>query len=54
MIVVSDTSAVTALLQVGEEGLLKQLYREVLIPEAVEKELLDAVEAVAFRKAGEF
>jgi hypothetical protein len=39
MIVVSDTSAITALLQVGKEALLKELYGEVLIPETVEKEL---------------
>lgn len=40
MIVVSDTSAITALLQVGQEALLKGLYREVLIPETVQQELL--------------
>jgi len=40
MIVVSDTSAITALLQVGRAALLKELYGEVLIPEAVHKELL--------------
>ena len=40
MIVVSDTSAITALLQVRQETLLKELYGEVLIPEAVQRELL--------------
>ena len=39
MIVVSDTSAITALLQVDRIGLLRQLYGEVLIPEAVRDEL---------------
>jgi uncharacterized protein len=40
MIVVSDTSAVSALLQIGHGGLLEQLYGEVLIPESVRDELL--------------
>lgn len=40
MIVVSDTSAITSLLQVGRAALLEDLYQEVLIPEAVQKELL--------------
>jgi hypothetical protein len=40
MIVVSDTSAITALLQVGRENLLKELYGEVLVPAAVQAELL--------------
>jgi len=39
MIVVSDTSAITALLQVGRAALLKELYGEILIPEAVREEL---------------
>jgi len=39
MIVVSDTSAITALLQVDRAALLQQLYGEVLIPEAVRDEL---------------
>lgn len=39
MIVVSDTSAITALLQIGRVALLQELYREVLIPEAVRNEL---------------
>jgi uncharacterized protein len=42
MIVVSDTSAITALLQVNKEALLKELYGEVIIPETVERELLQA------------
>jgi predicted nucleic acid-binding protein len=40
MIVVSDTSPLTALLTVGEENLLPRLFTEVVIPEAVQKELL--------------
>lgn len=39
MIVVSDTSPLTALLTVGEEDLLVRLFAEVVIPEAVEAEL---------------
>jgi hypothetical protein len=39
MIVVSDTSAITSLLQIGRVELLVRLYREVVIPEAVEREL---------------
>ena len=40
MIVVSDTSPLTALLTVGEEDLLTRLFDEVVIPEAVRDELL--------------
>ena len=40
MIVVSDTSPLTALLTVGEESLLPELFDEVVIPEAVRDELL--------------
>lgn len=40
MIVVSDTSPVTALLTVGEADLLPALFTEVAIPEAVRSELL--------------
>lgn len=40
MIVVSDTSPLTALLTVGEAGLLPRLFSEVVIPEAVQAELL--------------
>jgi uncharacterized protein len=40
MIVVSDTSPVTALLTVGAGDLLPQLFGEVLVPEAVRRELL--------------
>ena len=39
MIVVSDTSAITSLFQIGRSGLLSQIYGEVFIPEAVQKEL---------------
>ena len=40
MIVVSDTSPVTALLQVDYGSLLPTLFGEVLIPPAVQAELL--------------
>lgn len=40
MIVVSDTSALTTLLQIGRADLLRDLYREIIIPEAVRDELL--------------
>lgn len=40
MIVVSDTSPLTALLSVGEEALLRKIFGEVIIPEAVHAELL--------------
>jgi len=40
MIVVSDTSPLTALLTVGEADLLPKLFHEVIIPEAVLGELL--------------
>ncbi len=40
MIVVSDTSPITALLAVEHPELLKQLFGEVIIPNAVETELL--------------
>ena len=40
MIVVSDTSSVSALLRIGQGNLLQLLYGKVLIPEAVRAELL--------------
>ena len=40
MLVVSDTSPVTALLQIGQAGLLPMLFDRVLIPTAVKEELL--------------
>jgi predicted nucleic acid-binding protein len=40
MIVVSDTSPLTALLTVGSEDILSKLFTEVVIPEAVRNELL--------------
>ena len=40
MIVVSDTSPVTALLTVGQAEILPRLFGEVVIPKAVETELL--------------
>ncbi len=39
MIVVSDTSAISALIQIGHADILRQLFDEVLIPSAVEAEL---------------
>jgi uncharacterized protein len=42
MIVVSDTSPMTALLTVGQSDLLARIFGEVLIPEAVQAELLRA------------
>ncbi len=39
MIVVSDTSPLTALLTVGEATLLPNLFHEVIVPEAVRREL---------------
>lgn len=46
MIVVSDTSPLTALLAVGEEELLLSLFEEVVIPEAVRDELLRGHEEI--------
>ena len=46
MIVVSDTSSISALLRIGKCDLLKRLYGEVLIPEAVKAELLRAFPVV--------
>lgn len=40
MIVVSDTSPLTALLMVGQAEILSRLFGEVIIPKAVEAELL--------------
>jgi predicted nucleic acid-binding protein len=39
MIVVSDTSPITTLIQIGKVDLLQRLYGDVLIPEAVRDEL---------------
>ena len=39
MIVISDTSPLTALLGVGAADILPQLFNEVIIPEAVRDEL---------------
>lgn len=41
-LVVSDTSAISALLQIGQAGILEDLYEKILIPPAVECELLRA------------
>ncbi len=40
MIVVSDTSPVTALITIGKVELLRELFAEVLVPETVRAELL--------------
>lgn len=40
MIVVSDTSLVSNLLNIGRESLLPQIFGQVLIPPSVERELL--------------
>lgn len=40
MIVVSDTSAISGLLQIGQLKILSQVYSNVLIPQAVFNELL--------------
>lgn len=40
MIVVSDTSVITSLIQIGRAALLKELHETVLIPEAVQRELM--------------
>jgi predicted nucleic acid-binding protein len=42
MIVVSDTSPITTLIQIGKVDLLHKLYGDVLIPEAVRAELFAA------------
>ncbi|MFK7970916.1 MAG: DUF3368 domain-containing protein [Bacteroidia bacterium] len=39
MIVVSDTSSITNLIQVGQIGLLKTLFKEILISPTVKREL---------------
>mgnify|MGYP003565962712 CR=1 FL=1 len=39
MIVISDTSSITALISIGYIDILKKLYKEVLIPDAVYNEL---------------
>jgi len=41
MIVVSDTSAITSLLQIGRVELLTLVYEKVFIPDAVRDELLE-------------
>ena len=40
MIVVSDTSPITALLAIGQQELLHELFKDVIIPPAVHHELL--------------
>jgi hypothetical protein len=40
MIVVSDTSAIASLLQIGRVELLARIYEEVFIPKAVHRELM--------------
>ena len=40
MIVVSDTSPIRALISIGQLDLLKQLFGNIIIPNAVKEELL--------------
>lgn len=40
MIVISDTSPIRGLVSIGQVGLLKQLFGEIIIPPAVKDELL--------------
>ena len=42
MIVVSDTSPISALIKIGKVDLLSQLFGQIIIPPAVETELLRA------------
>lgn len=46
ILVVSDTSAISALLQVGKESVLRALYDRVVIPRAVEGELLRSHQSI--------
>jgi hypothetical protein len=46
MIVVSDKSAITSLLQVGRVEVLARLYGEICIPQAVQNELLQTHRAL--------
>lgn len=39
MIVISDTSPITNLLQIGRLDLIRQIYQHVMIPPAVQHEL---------------
>jgi predicted nucleic acid-binding protein len=41
MIVVADTSAISNLMAIGREGILQDLFGQVLVPPAVERELLN-------------
>jgi len=50
MIIVSDTSIITNLFQIGEIYLLEKLFVEVIIPEAVENELNEMQEQKDFIK----
>ena len=40
MIVISDTSPLTSLISIDHEDIIKQLYKDVIIPQAVYRELL--------------
>jgi predicted nucleic acid-binding protein len=42
MIVVSDTTAITSLIQINRTELLSQVFGQLIIPAAVERELLAA------------
>ncbi|MBL7775308.1 MAG: DUF3368 domain-containing protein [Saprospiraceae bacterium] len=56
MIVVSDTSGISALIQIGRLNLLQKLFQEIIIPAKVHDELLQlnnfGVDLSAFRQAG--
>ena len=40
MIIISDTSVISSLIQIGHLDILRELFQEILIPKAVEDELL--------------
>lgn len=54
MIVISDTTALTNLMKIGQAFLLKSLYGEIIIPIAVETELKRIVQHHQFLKENEW
>lgn len=52
MIFVSDTSAITSLIQIGRERTLQMLFEQVVIPVAVRDHVLDDLEKTGFRVGG--
>lgn len=50
MIIVSDTSAITNLYQVGKLHILKTLFQEIILPPKVFSELAEMPEQLAFIK----